>query len=429
MAHWLRNIKLAELSLVDRPANRGARATIFKRENAEKRWSEAAIQASIEARRRKRKGKHSTGYKGKIIGGRAADSILLDPQTVHIGHSDSPTYYHPAHGAFRVHKESEDLAVKDLTVICKKDYDQKTRDEMASNGEAMSGGRYPIEDKGDLEDAIHAIGRGKGSHADIRAHIRRRAKALGAEDLLPEDWTKGDDDMTLEEQLRKLQEDITKATSDLAIEKAARLQAEAFAKMTDAEKDHCVGMSDDQKKAFMAKSPDDRKTEMNKRAADDELITVAGVTVKKSAVGDGVFAIMKAQQVRIDKADEDIRKAREREERQQLVKRAKEELPNLPGSDEEKADLLKAVEAIPDEKGRKAAMEALKAGSNALRERTGELGHGRPRLITKAAEQLDDLAKDYAEKNKVTHAAAYEAVLKTAKGRELYAQSENEKAA
>lgn len=48
---------------------------------------------------------------------------------------------------------------------------------------------YPIADKEDLENAIHAVGRGSGDHDAIRAYIVRRAKALGASDMLPDSWT------------------------------------------------------------------------------------------------------------------------------------------------------------------------------------------------------------------------------------------------
>jgi hypothetical protein len=61
----------------------------------------------------------------------------------------------------------------------------KARATAAAKGQAMPGGRYPIRSKAELEKAIHAVGRGSGSHAAIKAHIAKRAKALGATKLLP----------------------------------------------------------------------------------------------------------------------------------------------------------------------------------------------------------------------------------------------------
>lgn len=69
------------------------------------------------------------------------------------------------------------------------DYSAEDRRKMAASGAAMPDGSYPIANRADLENAIHAVGRGSGSHTAIRAHIVKRAKALGAADLLPDDWT------------------------------------------------------------------------------------------------------------------------------------------------------------------------------------------------------------------------------------------------
>jgi len=62
------------------------------------------------------------------------------------------------------------------------------RDQMAKSGVAMPDGSYYIRNADDLDNAIHAIGRGSGSHAKIRAHIVKRAKALGLANRLPADW-------------------------------------------------------------------------------------------------------------------------------------------------------------------------------------------------------------------------------------------------
>lgn len=47
---------------------------------------------------------------------------------------------------------------------------------------------YPIADEEDLRKAIRAVGRGGTSHSKIRAHIIKRAKALGKTDMLPDNW-------------------------------------------------------------------------------------------------------------------------------------------------------------------------------------------------------------------------------------------------
>ncbi len=68
-------------------------------------------------------------------------------------------------------------------------YKQEDRDRMASSGEAMEDGSYPIADGEDVHNAVHAVGRGTAhSHNEIRKHVIKRAKALGESSQIPDDW-------------------------------------------------------------------------------------------------------------------------------------------------------------------------------------------------------------------------------------------------
>ncbi|HEY6416567.1 MAG TPA: hypothetical protein VIX41_10030 [Acidimicrobiales bacterium] len=67
-------------------------------------------------------------------------------------------------------------------------YDAETRQRMASRGTAMPDGSFPIADLEDLRNAIQAIGRAKNPDA-VKRHIRKRARALGHVDLIPDSWT------------------------------------------------------------------------------------------------------------------------------------------------------------------------------------------------------------------------------------------------
>ena len=63
----------------------------------------------------------------------------------------------------------------------------------AKKGAALpskSGGapRYPTPNVEYLKKAIRAVGRGKGDHATIRRYLIRRANALGARNLIPDNW-------------------------------------------------------------------------------------------------------------------------------------------------------------------------------------------------------------------------------------------------
>jgi hypothetical protein len=73
--------------------------------------------------------------------------------------------------------------------VWERKFTAKQRKSMSAAGQAMPGGRYPIANKSDLRNAIRAVGRGSGSHDAIRAHIIRRARALGLADMIPDNWS------------------------------------------------------------------------------------------------------------------------------------------------------------------------------------------------------------------------------------------------
>jgi hypothetical protein len=94
--------------------------------------------------------------------------------------------------------ETDEEVCKAFEDVVKADFTAEQRAAMAKNGQALPDGSYPIPNRDYLEKAIHAIGRGKNnSHDSIRQHIVKRAKALGATSLLPDDWNiKKEDGMT-----------------------------------------------------------------------------------------------------------------------------------------------------------------------------------------------------------------------------------------
>lgn len=90
------------------------------------------------------------------------------------------------------HEPFETLLMK--SVHNKTDFSQKERKDLAKEGEAMPNGKYPIRNKQDLHDAIRLVGASSMPKSEVKAWIRKRAKALGLESELPEDWSKGDKD-------------------------------------------------------------------------------------------------------------------------------------------------------------------------------------------------------------------------------------------
>ena len=69
----------------------------------------------------------------------------------------------------------------------KREFTDDERKAAAEKGTALPDGSFPIENKGDLENAVKAVGRAK-DEAAAKAHIITRAKALGATDMLPKAW-------------------------------------------------------------------------------------------------------------------------------------------------------------------------------------------------------------------------------------------------
>lgn len=67
------------------------------------------------------------------------------------------------------------------------DFSDKQRAMLAKRGFAMPDGGYPIRNRKDLRNAIQAYGRGNNKD-DVKRWIKRRAKQLDAEDMLPENW-------------------------------------------------------------------------------------------------------------------------------------------------------------------------------------------------------------------------------------------------
>lgn len=62
------------------------------------------------------------------------------------------------------------------------------RKDLAKKGEAMLNGKYPIRNSQDLKDAIKLVGASDMPESKVKAWIKKRAKELGLENELPEDW-------------------------------------------------------------------------------------------------------------------------------------------------------------------------------------------------------------------------------------------------
>lgn len=70
----------------------------------------------------------------------------------------------------------------------KTDFSHSERKDLAKKGEAMPNGKYPIRNSQDLKDAIKLSGASDMPKEKVKAWIKKRAKELGLEGELPEDW-------------------------------------------------------------------------------------------------------------------------------------------------------------------------------------------------------------------------------------------------
>ena len=73
-------------------------------------------------------------------------------------------------------------------VVEKRAFATAERREAADDGVAMPDGAYPIASTEDVENAVRDYDR-SGRRPEVKAHIVARARAIGAESALPDDWT------------------------------------------------------------------------------------------------------------------------------------------------------------------------------------------------------------------------------------------------
>lgn len=96
-------------------------------------------------------------------------------------------------GAVACFMKRDDSAAKPVKLsekaeaYIKREFTDDQRTAAAASGAAMPGGGYPIENRGDLKNAIEAFGRAKNP-AKTKAHIISRARALDAMSVLPDAW-------------------------------------------------------------------------------------------------------------------------------------------------------------------------------------------------------------------------------------------------
>jgi hypothetical protein len=333
--------------------------------------------------------------------------------------------------------------------IIKRAFTDDKRKELADSGAALPDGSFPIETKGDLANAITAFGRAKDKDAAKR-HIIARAKTLGASDTLPESWSvsKGGEPADLNPEgaamsvaIKKalgLAETATDAEVEAAVAKLAgspgalakaeaeRDRAVRKAAMTDDEKKHTANMSDDDTDDFMKKPKEDRLAAMKKALDGDETLTTsAGITIRKSEVSAGVFALLKSQEERISSQATEFAKAQEINATLAFTKRATDEFGHLAGTIPDRVSVLRhmAKAEEPVQKAFEVILKAAEATSKLAFAKLGHLEGGVEKAEGDPEAELDKLAKarQEASNGRLTFEKAYDEVIREKP--ELYAQA------
>lgn len=188
-------------------------------------------------------------------------------------------------------------------------------------------------------------------------------------------------------EVNKMTEAEMKKAVDEAVAKAAELEAELAKAKKDME-DLKAAAEEEKKKKEMAKS--------------DETVVISGQTLSKSAVGEATFAILKAQEDRLAKAEEAAELAK-------FEKKASDEFKHIPGTDLEKAALLKSL-SKDAENGPKieALLKSLEA-HNAKAFETVGVSKGSDAAQTQEAKVAEIVKRDNVSKARAMEIAVAEA--------------------
>lgn len=342
----------------------------------------------------------------------------------------------PAQKGARVTIMKRDDTEAPVDAFIKRAFTDKKRKALAESGAAMPGGEFPIETKGDLENAIRAFGRAKDKAA-TKAHIISRAKALGASNLIPDSWSaKADpsapppvEGSTMTPEIKKalgLPDTATDAQVAEAIAKSAaatvaltkaneRLARKAKASAGDKKHIDDSKMNDDDADDFLQKSDAERASIIAKAAEGDETLTSAGVTIRKSEVGAAAFTFMKAQATALTESQAAFAKAEDERKTAIYKSRVQTEMGYLPGTVDEHVSVLKGIDLMP-EAARAVQLNIIKA-ANATAEMAftkygagagngGEATSANPKDAALA--KLDSLASDISKTASISFAKAYD---------------------
>lgn len=165
-----------------------------------------------------------------------------------------------------------------------------------------------------------------------------------------------------------------------------------------------------------AKSKLKAKEDKMKKSADT--IEFNGERIEKSSVPPVVLEA-------IEKQNAEITKMKAEAEMADLRKRAEDQWPNLAGSADQKAKLLKSVEGM-DEADKDDVLKSLKAADAAVAKAFQEVGTNEQADENSASAKLEKMAREHAQANSVSYETAFSEVTKSGAGRDLLVETRKE---
>lgn len=315
------------------------------------------------------------------------------------------------------------------------------RERLAQEGVALPDGSFPIRNGSDLRNAIQAFGRAApGRRRQVALHIRRRARALGMTDILPEEGILADllkvesgedqevgteENSTMTDKTKKAEGEEPTADDRIQALEDQLATANALAAMTDAEKSYYNSLDeqleDDDRNAFIKMSSDERKPiveQAAEKAKDGDPVVYTSTDGEEFRKSDDPRLIAMAK--RADKDRKDAIKERNKREEDLIKVAADKEFGHLPGETAVRIDLLRAVNKIEDADKRTAVMDALKAHAAKFAPAFKTVGvSGSPSVPDEGAsekkvaeDKLDELTKDRMKAEGEDYYTAYDVVTK-----------------
>ncbi|MBZ0173098.1 MAG: hypothetical protein K8E66_12000 [Phycisphaerales bacterium] len=207
-------------------------------------------------------------------------------------------------------------------------------------------------------------------------------------------------------ELEKAKADLAELTEKLAKSDAALVDAQKAAKMSDEEKEYMQTLEDDEKRAaFMRMSGDDRKKAMKVKKDADPVVYKSERTGEEFRKSDDPRLVKYARQA--DEYAQIAKAEREARETAELTKRADEEpYKHLPGDAAKKVDVLRAISKMAEEP-RAELEKMLAAGGKAIAAAFQTIGHSRD-AVAKSAADFEKRVTEIAQRDKLPRFQAME---------------------